>query len=225
MGCTATAALVLGDRLVVGHVGDSRAYLIRGDGIARITEDHSWVAQQVASGALTEEQADHHPRRNVILRALGARKDVEVAMYSETLRPGDVVVLCSDGLSTTVSDGEIGRIVQDCPPQQAVRRLVSLANERGAPDNVTVAVLRVPAPVDSWLARLHQWRPLIAAVGVLLALALVIGVTTSGGHAGEDLSAEPTIVSIPSPDAPTPSAVSSGTRTTSTALSGGQRDN
>jgi PPM family protein phosphatase len=175
MGCTLTASIIMDGDLVVGHVGDSRAYLVRGQGITQITEDHSWVAEQVARGSLTLEQANQHPRRNVILRALGAAPSVDAALYQERVRRGDVVVLCSDGLSTVVSDEEIGRMVRDCPPAQAVRRLVDLANKRGAPDNVTVAVLRLGDPARTWTARLRRWGPLLAVAGASLGLGLSSG--------------------------------------------------
>jgi PPM family protein phosphatase len=173
MGSTLTAAVVMHENLVLAHVGDSRAYLVRGRGIAQITEDHSWVAEQVACGALTPEQANNHPQRNVILRALGAGESVEVAVYRETVMPGDALVLCSDGLSTVVSDQEIGHMVRDLPPEEAVRHLVALANSRGAPDNVTVAIVRIPAPTMPWPTRLRHWGPLLAALGGLLALGII----------------------------------------------------
>jgi serine/threonine protein phosphatase PrpC len=175
MGSTLTAAVLMHEHLVVGHVGDSRAYLVRGRGVTQITQDHSWVAEQVACGALSPEQANNHPQRNVILRALGASESVQVAVYRETLLPGDAVVLCSDGLSTVVSDQEIGHTVSDFAPEEAARRLVTLANTRGAPDNVTLAILHLPAPATPWPTRLRHWGPLMAALAVLLALGVAIG--------------------------------------------------
>ncbi len=143
MGCTISAAAVCGDEVVVGHVGDSRAYLVRLADITQITTDHSWVAEQVRTGALTPQQARQHPRRNVITRAIGHRAAVAVDLYRLRVVEGDVLVLCSDGLTSTVEDGEIGRYARELPPQEAVQRLVDVANSRGAPDNVTVAVVRL----------------------------------------------------------------------------------
>ena len=143
MGCTLSAAVVRGDEVVVGHVGDSRAYLVRRADITQITTDHSWVAEQVRAGALTPEQARQHPRRNVITRAIGQRASVEVEIYRFCAASGDAIVLCSDGLTSVVEDDEIGRYARELPPQEAVQRLIDAANSRGAPDNVTVAVMRL----------------------------------------------------------------------------------
>ncbi len=148
MGCTLSAAVVQGDAVVVGHVGDSRVYLVRHAETIQVTADHSWVAEQVRAGNLTVEQARQHPRRNVITRALGQRAVVVVDLYRLRLMADDVLVLCSDGLTATVEDREIGRYARELPPPAAVQRLVDLANSRGAPDNVTVAVMRVTA---------HEW--------------------------------------------------------------------
>jgi protein phosphatase len=174
MGCTLTAAVVLGDELIIGHVGDSRAYLVRGNRIAQITRDHSWVEEQVEAGALTREQANRHPQRNVILRALGAKPVVAVDLFQEKLEDGDVVVLCSDGLSTLVSDEEIGRTVLDEPAEAAVRQLVGLANQRGSPDNVTAAVLRAQVPRAGRYVRMRRWWPLVIATIVLCAAGVTI---------------------------------------------------
>jgi protein phosphatase len=197
MGCTLTAVVILGVDLVVGHVGDSRAYLLRDNEIAQVTRDHSWVAEQVEAGALTPEQANRHPQRNVILRALGARATVEVDIIQDRVLDGDILVLCSDGLSTVLEDEQIGRIVLDSSPEQAVRQLVILANKRGAPDNVTVAVLRVSGPTQSWISRLRGWWPLATAGAVLLVLAATLTfLTGTGSRQPVPLAIEP----APSPD-------------------------
>ena len=160
MGCTLTAAVILGEDLVIGHVGDSRAYLVHEDAIAQITRDHSWVGEQVETGALTRDEANRHPQRNVILRAIGARSTVDVDLIQEKVVAGDTVVLCSDGLCTVVSDEETGRIVVEAPPERAARALIDLANQRGAPDNVSVAILRIRGPKPSG-------RPVGAGGGLL----------------------------------------------------------
>jgi PPM family protein phosphatase len=143
MGTTITAAVVRGNELYVAQVGDSRAYLVRDGGISQITHDHSWVSEQVRLGALSEEEAQASPFRNVITRSLGATPGVEPDVYSERLKEGDVVVLCTDGLSGNVSPEEIRQITEGKGPSLAAKELVDLANERGGSDNVTVLVLAV----------------------------------------------------------------------------------
>ncbi|HUT20512.1 MAG TPA: Stp1/IreP family PP2C-type Ser/Thr phosphatase, partial [Anaerolineae bacterium] len=149
MGTTMVAAVLLGDGLIVANVGDSRAYLFRDGDPRQITRDHSWVAEQVERGVLTPQQARAHPERNVITRSLGNDPHVRVDVFRETLRSGDVVVLCSDGLSGVVLDGEIAGMVEGAHARTASERLVRLANERGGPDNVTVTVIRMATHVPS----------------------------------------------------------------------------
>lgn len=140
MGCTVVALVVQGADLTIGHVGDSRAYLIR-DGVAtQLTLDHSWVAMQVHEGILTPEQAEHHPNRSVLMRALGRYPAVEVDVSNRKLRAGDVLLVCSDGLTGMVTDAEIAEYASRIPPQALPRQLIDLANSRGAPDNVTVLI-------------------------------------------------------------------------------------
>jgi len=143
MGTTLTAAVVLGDQLYVAQVGDSRAYLLRDGAVEQITHDHSWVAEQVRLGALSEADAEASPFRNVITRSLGAAPTVEPDIYKTRLRQDDVIVLCSDGLSGHVTAEEVGQIAADKSPSPAARELVDLANERGGSDNITVVVLAV----------------------------------------------------------------------------------
>ncbi len=145
MGSTMTAAVVMPDRAVVGHVGDSRCYLIRGGEIQQLTRDHSWVAEEVEAGVLTPEEARVHPRRNIITRALGLRPDVEVDIYEAELEAGSMLVLCSDGLHGPVRDEEILAYTSRLPPQQAVDELIALANERGGPDNISAVVVKLGA--------------------------------------------------------------------------------
>lgn len=143
MGTTATAAAVLDGRLYVGHVGDSRAYLVRDGETRRITKDHSLTQHLVDTGALTPEAAATSPQRSTLLRALGPARDVAVDFAHERLQPGDVLVLCSDGLWSSVAELEIGCIVKrEAHLVAACERLVALANERGGHDNVTVLIAR-----------------------------------------------------------------------------------
>lgn len=143
MGTTATIAGLLGDTLYLAQVGDSRAYIIR-DGVARqITKDQSLMQKLVEAGELTEEEAEHSERRNIILQALGPEATVKIDLTHQTLRRGDVLVLCSDGLSGQVSRDQIGDVVRREPDLMAVcRTLIDLANAAGGPDNITVIAAR-----------------------------------------------------------------------------------
>jgi PPM family protein phosphatase len=143
MGTTGVAALLHHDALHVANVGDSRGYLIRGGELRQITRDHSLVSEQVAAGVITPEQARSLYYRNVITRALGYQPEVAVDLFRWPLQPGDVVVLCSDGLHGLVTDEEIAQIASSEPLDDAVERLVDLANERGGSDNITVLIAHV----------------------------------------------------------------------------------
>jgi len=143
MGTTLVAAVLKGAWLFVANVGDSRAYLVRQGRIRQITRDHSWVAEQIEAGVITREQARQHAHRNIITRALGSRPDVEVDVFTMKVQAGDVIVLCSDGLSNELEDEEIGHIVAKNDPQKAADKLISLANQRGGNDNVTAIVVKV----------------------------------------------------------------------------------
>ncbi len=144
MGTTVVSVVLSGNEYVVGHVGDSRAYLLRDETIERLTSDHSYVNEQVKLGLLTEEDADRHPMRNIVTRALGNRLDITVDLRRETPQPGDVVLLCSDGLNSMLSDLEIRKNLElhRDDPESACRALVEAANARGGEDNVTVIVIR-----------------------------------------------------------------------------------
>lgn len=144
MATTCTAALVRGRVARIAHVGDSRGYLFRDGRLAQLTEDHSVVAQLVREGYLSPEEAAHHPRRNVILRALGHLPDLEVDSVEVVLDAGDRILLCSDGLTNELDDGAIEAVLAvDADPQAAADRLVGLANSAGGADNVTVVVIDV----------------------------------------------------------------------------------
>ena len=143
MGTTLTAAVIVNRRVVVGHVGDSRCYLVLDDTISQLSTDHSWVAEEVAAGRMTPEQARINPRRNIITRALGLRPDVDVDAYEARLEPGNAVVICSDGLHGLVSEEEIYAYVKRMRPVDAVDALVQLANDRGGPDNISVVIARM----------------------------------------------------------------------------------
>ena len=143
MGTTCVAAVLRGNMAYIANVGDSRAYLLRGNNVKQISQDHSWVAEQVRAGLLTEEQARTHAQRNVITRCLGTQAEVDVDIFHEELHEGDSLVLCTDGLSGLVNDEELQRIVEQFVPQESVYHLVERANENGGPDNITAIVVQV----------------------------------------------------------------------------------
>ncbi len=148
MGTTMTVALVeSADALVIGHVGDSRAYRVRDGRLDQLTEDHSLVAELMRSGKLSAEEAEAHPQRSVITRALGTEPDVDVDLLELDTQPGDVYLLCSDGLTTMVSDGEILEVVAGSAGDvdAVARRLVEAANSSGGEDNITVVVFELAA--------------------------------------------------------------------------------
>lgn len=143
MGTTLTAGLLVGTRFFLGHVGDSRAYLLRDGQLGRLTRDHNWFEEQLAAGLISPQEAATHPHRNMLTRALGIAQSVEVDTAAVDVRPGDTLLLCSDGLHGLVDDKEIARILRDKEPQRACDALVERANTRGGNDNITVVVLRI----------------------------------------------------------------------------------
>ncbi len=143
MGTTLTCVVFVEDRVIVAQVGDSRAYLIRDGSTRQVTLDHSWVEEQVRAGLMTREAAEMSPFRNVITRSIGAMPHVEPEFFEEEARPGDVWVLCSDGLTGYVSDAEIGEIAGNNAPSEAARQFLELANARGGRDNITAFVIGV----------------------------------------------------------------------------------
>jgi len=159
MGTTCTVLALKGDHVLVAHVGDSRAYLVRSHRAMQLTTDHSLVAQLVARNQLTPEEARHDPRRNVVTRSVGVAPDVEVDLVEvdEALRPGDTLVLCSDGLHGQVSDDEIAGFAMGESLEGACGDLIELANERGGPDNITVAMLRFQKPAGPPPSPPRRW--------------------------------------------------------------------
>jgi len=157
MGTTLVAAYLDGDALVIAHVGDSRAYRLRDGELARLTEDHSLVGELVRSGRLTEDEARGHPQRSVITRALGIETLVKVDVWNYPLQPGDVILLCSDGLTDMISEGQVrSALLAGASLDDAAGRLIDAANAAGGRDNITVVLFRVgevdgdsPAPQPS----------------------------------------------------------------------------
>ena len=142
MGTTLVAALACASGVIVVNVGDSRAYYLYGNQIFRITRDHSLVQDMIERGELTEEEARAHPKRNLITRALGPDEYVECDAYVCHMQPHSSLLLCSDGLMNTVTDGEILNITRKYAPERCPEELIEEAKRRGAPDNVTVVIMR-----------------------------------------------------------------------------------
>ena len=145
MGTTVTALLLRGADAFFAHVGDSRAYLVRGDLIQQISEDHSFVYEQVKAGVITAEEARHSRFKNIITRSVGFEEDVAVDLMGLVAEPGDVFVLCSDGLANLVEDHEIRDIARSASLDELPGALIDLANERGGDDNITVIAVRLGA--------------------------------------------------------------------------------
>lgn len=143
MGTTLVAAVLTGPEACIVHVGDSRAYRARRNDtvIEQVTVDHSVVQEMIASGRLTLEQAKNHPRRHFITRALGVEPTVEPDFTKCTLSQGEMLLLCTDGLTNPVEVSEIGRIARSCPKEEIADRLILAANMNGGSDNITVALL------------------------------------------------------------------------------------
>jgi len=186
MGTTLVAAVLQGDDLCVANVGDSRAYLVREQSVEQVTRDHSWVNEQVRAGIITEQEAREHLYRNIITRSLGTKPDVDIDFFQKKVQPGDVLVLCCDGLSNEVEDYEVARIVSATDPQESAQALIDLANERGGPDNITAIVVRIGDVIKKPLPVL----PL--AVGGGLAVILIAAVIYFGRGPMEALLAPPT---------------------------------
>src|SRR5829696_3158865 len=147
MATTASALLTGPEGACVAHVGDSRVYVLRGTDLQQITNDHSWVEEQVRAGTMTATAARQHPWRNVVTRALSGGEDPEVDVKAVDLQPGDRLLLCSDGLSSVVTDERIEEIMRAQPvPTDACQALVDEANGAGGPDNVTTLILQIDAP-------------------------------------------------------------------------------
>ena len=142
MGTTVVAAAVVGNECVIAHAGDSRAYLIS-DGIKRLTKDHSYVQTLVDSGIITDEQAEHHPKKNFITRALGVGEHIDIDFLTINVKQGDKLLLCSDGLTNFVSEENICVIVSENSVDAASETLIGCANTNGGGDNITVAVIEI----------------------------------------------------------------------------------
>ena len=147
MGTTVVLVYIQGKRAYIGSVGDSRAYLVRDGEIRQLTDDHTFVNEQVRAGTLTVQEARRHPARNILTRAVGSQEDIEADVVQQDLKPGDQILLCSDGLTTMVEDEEILDTLRRAgDPEAGCHALVDLANERGGDDNVTAVLIQAVRP-------------------------------------------------------------------------------
>ena len=154
MGTTLSIAVVLGKTLWVGHVGDSRVYVYHDDVLEQVTPDHSWVAEEVARGAMTRDEAATDRRRNLLTRAIGTAAQVQPSIIKTELLPGDTILLCSDGLYGMVAEERISAVLDSKPPSEAADILIDMANTAGGADNITAIVARVltieDLPESTW---------------------------------------------------------------------------
>jgi serine/threonine protein phosphatase PrpC len=217
MGSTCACVWVVGQSLYAAYVGDSRVYLVRQNQIYCLTRDHTWVQEAIDRGVLMADQARKHPNAHVIRRYLGSSKQVEpdIRLYppdkkSETghelfqglqLFPGDLVLLCTDGLTDLVDDDEIKQAFATHPQDQAIEALIGLANLRGGHDNITLISLQVPSGEEAAVAPAKQssrlsWRAVGLAVGVLLGVLVLVGLAVYG-YVNSGAEQERTVTSSP----------------------------
>jgi serine/threonine protein phosphatase PrpC len=213
MGTTVTAAYVGEGEVTIAHVGDSRAYLLRDGDLIRLTRDHSLVGELVARGKLTEEQAETHPQRSVITRALGPEPDVQVDVQAYQARGGDRFLLCSDGLTSMIPEARVKEILEGSESlADAGRDLIAAANDAGGRDNITVLLFRledVPAPAGAKAGETSE----VDAVGEHQGAATMTLPAVSEAEAPPKRPAEP-IAEEPPPAAPPSPTTSCGPRTT-----------
>ncbi|HTV59171.1 MAG TPA: Stp1/IreP family PP2C-type Ser/Thr phosphatase [Verrucomicrobiae bacterium] len=159
MGATVVALQFHDNRVFFAHVGDSRAYRLRNGSLEQLTHDHSFVADQVRRGKMTQAEADNSKLQNVLMRALGPEQDVVVDVSEQQTVEGDSFLLCSDGLSKELSDAQISAVLEESgDARECARRLIQMANEAGGEDNITVVVVRyAPSLVGALVARLGRW--------------------------------------------------------------------
>lgn len=144
MGTTLIVAVVSNRKLYIGHVGDSRVYLIRKNAIKQLTTDHSYIEELIKTGSLTREEASNHPKKNVITRALGCFHEVQVDTYTCDMEVDDYIVMCTDGLTNKLDEDEIMEVIEKTgEPELACEELVNTANKKGGEDNITVIIIKV----------------------------------------------------------------------------------
>ncbi|HXZ14294.1 MAG TPA: Stp1/IreP family PP2C-type Ser/Thr phosphatase [Candidatus Sulfotelmatobacter sp.] len=158
MGATVVAAWFKNERMSLAHVGDSRAYRLRGGALEQLTTDHSFVAEQVRRGLMTPQEAAQSQLQNVLMRALGVDPEVEPDVSEELVMDGDTILMCSDGLTRELSDPQIADVLgAEDDPEEAADRLIELANRAGGGDNISVIVLRPASRPVGAIARIGRW--------------------------------------------------------------------
>jgi PPM family protein phosphatase len=158
MGATIVAVRFSGERMSLAHVGDSRAYRLRHDRLEQLTQDHSFVAEQLRQGNMSAAEAVKSPLQNVLVRAIGVQAEVEVDVTEELVMEGDTVLLCSDGLTRELSDAQIAGVLAECDDgQEATEALIDLAKQAGGGDNITAIVLRNTQKAGGVFARVGKW--------------------------------------------------------------------
>lgn len=176
MGCTASVILIEGSKMAVAHVGDSRVYLLRHGTLVRVTHDHSYVEELVDSGQITADEARVHPSRSVITRALGSDPDMYADHFSLEVSDEDRIIVCSDGLSSMITDADIEALsVSSVTPQQAADNLVSAALTAGGADNVTVIVVDILNDGVADTVRQHAIKRFAVVLGLIVATFVVVG--------------------------------------------------
>jgi protein phosphatase len=217
-GSTMTAVVLHEGTMYVANVGDSRAYLVRDGQIYRQTRDHTLTQRKLEQGLIREDQVELDPDKNVLVRSLGAKPTVEVDLFPPVpLEPGDLVLLCSDGLYDMISDDEIRRLALSGPPNRAVARLINEANKQGGYDNVSVIIAQVgprpkgaAAPALAGAGSSLSGRPLLIALGVALALLLIGGGGLLGWRMVRGRGDDPTPAPVVSDGTPTATAIPIG---------------
>jgi len=196
MGSTCVCAWIIGDKIYTASVGDSRIYLLRGGKIRQISTDHTWVQEAIQYGIITPDQAQGHPQSHIIRRYLGSEKPAEAdfrlrldseetdeqaaANQGMTLLPDDQLILCSDGLTDLVEDGEIQTAIEESGVEAGLQRLVDLANQRGGHDNITIVVLQVPDEKRQPDQKKRSSAKAVWGVGVIAAILALIIVVVIG---------------------------------------------
>jgi len=174
MGTTATALVLTNDQAFIGHMGDSRAYLFRNSIVSPLTKDHSLVERMVAQGLLSREEAHSHPQKNVIYKTLGVNMDSELDLLGPIpVETDDIFLLCSDGLTNTVTNEEMLNIVSKEPPQRACEDLILLANQRGGQDNITVQILTTKRSKKIFIS-LGDKKRFWFIIGLILLILLIL---------------------------------------------------
>lgn len=150
MGSTCTAMMIVDDKNFLAHVGDSRAYMVRGNKITQITKDHTLAEKMLDTGILSREEARNSPHKNMLIKAIGISEDLEIETYGPfKIKLGDVYLLCSDGLTEYLDEEELCSILNMYEPEEACKLLIKIANKRGGKDNITVQVTKVISPDEN----------------------------------------------------------------------------